>query len=821
MIRFERTFAALSLLVLVFMAPQGSLLAETEAETAGKKKSQGPVIDLGQPGSSLAVAISNAGHVVGFSNSKNGNKQWGWISTGGGKPKKIKGFKSKFYMALGVNNLGTPVGQANLGGAILDLRAFRGNSLLPAAPHQANNPHQEFAVDINDSGTAAGFSADLTNNVLFAVPVIWHASGPPTVLPGTVDGGNAPMHINNAGDVAGRLGATGAAVLWRGGGPPVFLPLKSALDINDQGTIAGVSKGGKAAILRGGQVTEIGPGIPVAINNHGQVLGINGLTAFWIWDAAFGQRDISCLFPAAVGQINRVTGFNDSLQVVGVATLGGKFGRAFLWNLGTVPGTSACPAPVIPGTILGVVEFDKVPVDSLGLRTDLIPVVTAAAGVTVEAVDEATSAVLASTKTDSDGKYELNVMTSAPLHVRALADNDVAKVVGMSGSVAYAVAGPSFTLASGGFRTENLSAPDAGQASGPFNMADALRRAAAFIRKAEPSIVIPKVTVRWAVGNTNGTFFRSSTNEAFIRGDRATDSDEQDDGVILHEYGHFLTSNFSRDDSPGGTHATKDLLDPRLAWNEGWSDFFGVAAQDLTPVNSMYFDSMSPNPGGVFSFDDETNVPLGDTPGYWSEATTAGTVWDLFDGVDDTADSVQEPWPQIWLAYRDLTSARFTYLIDWADVMVAVDPSISTDLQSMLGDRQISFTPGAQPSVPDPFPAPIDSGVKVSDSVDSLTRSRTNLLDSSDFYEFTLAAQGDVTIDLQITGGTPGTNDLDLFLKDDLGMEIAHSNMGGSAAESIMMTLAAGTYVIEVRSFSSSSGGTVFNSASYDLTATY
>ncbi|MDH5259414.1 MAG: Ig-like domain-containing protein, partial [Gammaproteobacteria bacterium] len=58
------------------------------------------------------------------------------------------------------------------------------------------------------------------------------------------------------------------------------------------------------------------------------------------------------------------------------------------------------------------------------------------------------------------------------------------------------------------------------------------------------------------------------------------DTDEFDDDVIMHEFGHFLTGNYSVDDSVGGPHLiTQNDSDLRLSWSEGWGTFFPSAVK--------------------------------------------------------------------------------------------------------------------------------------------------------------------------------------------------------------------------------------------------
>lgn len=51
--------------------------------------------------------------------------------------------------------------------------------------------------------------------------------------------------------------------------------------------------------------------------------------------------------------------------------------------------------------------------------------------------------------------------------------------------------------------------------------------------------------------------------------------------VMLHEMGHYVARNYSRDNSPGGSHFLGQKLPPAFAWSEGWASFFGAMIATL------------------------------------------------------------------------------------------------------------------------------------------------------------------------------------------------------------------------------------------------
>jgi hypothetical protein len=108
--------------------------------------------------------------------------------------------------------------------------------------------------------------------------------------------------------------------------------------------------------------------------------------------------------------------------------------------------------------------------------------------------------------------------------------------------------------------------------------------------------VADKVSVYWKAGFNPYTYFGSSSPLSFYaRGERKlyilggsngdvknSDTDHFDDSVIIHEYGHFMEDVYGHSESPGGSHNGNFIIDPRLAWSEGWANFFqgAVLTQD-------------------------------------------------------------------------------------------------------------------------------------------------------------------------------------------------------------------------------------------------
>jgi hypothetical protein len=370
--------------------------------------------------------------------------------------------------------------------------------------------------------------------------------------------------------------------------------------------------------------------------------------------------------------------------------------------------------------------------------------------------------------------------------------------------------------------------------SGAFNILETVQRANDTVHAADPTLTLPGPTIYWSTKNTNRygspaagligtTLFNLGNNTAYILGDRAVDSDEFDDPVILHEYAHMLAAKFSRDDSPGGPHGLGDQLDPRVAWSEGWADFFSSAVRN----DPIWRDSNGPNGVNILRYDLEENVPLGDLPGYWSEASVDGILWDLYDDHADDRDDVQYPFAKIWKAFTAMKDNRFVYLPYFLEHFLDDNPEAIDAIAGIVQARSIDFQPNVRPSVAYPFPKLMSVNSTEVGFVDSLSPKRPNLVTSSHLYEFTTTG-GSASIRLDITGLGPGNNpnanDLDLFLVDMNGRVVAQSDSGlNGQSERIAIRLPATatptTYVIEIRSYytKAETGGYVFNSGAYRL----
>ncbi len=256
--------------------------------------------------------------------------------------------------------------------------------------------------------------------------------------------------------------------------------------------------------------------------------------------------------------------------------------------------------------------------------------------------------------TDVDGQVSFDVLTEADrlYQMRILTDTDdwagaPFRVLSPAGATYAFLTGP----VSGGGAVDfgDISfAPDAGGEE--FNVFDTILDGAFFVESLAGTLPTAHVDVTWPDDRTR---YKAGLNREI----ELVQDDGYDDPVILHEYGHYVSDRYSKDDNPGGFHFVNvDTQDPRLSWGEGFASYFQSAARARLgdPFPSWYVDTDGNNPGGLLlAYDCEG--PSYAVRGAGSEVVVQGLLWDIedavgtpdpFPGSDD--DALQIPRSRIW-----------------------------------------------------------------------------------------------------------------------------------------------------------------------------
>lgn len=331
--------------------------------------------------------------------------------------------------------------------------------------------------------------------------------------------------------------------------------------------------------------------------------------------------------------------------------------------------------------ISGKIEYEDREYGLTGFTNNTTNYYKASRYAEVEIINSATSGAVASAFTNSSGIYRISSsgftnVTSAYLRVIS---NTTANTTGkpeieiddLSGNL-YAVSCDSaFAPQPGTSVTTNLSIPTSNQAAGAFNLMDAFTSGGEFIYSLAATDP-PLLKAYWETGNTDGTWYCSSYDSTYCKLGEGIyvlsdtvggDTDEYDDDVLWHEYGHFVAAKFSKDDSQGGIHYLNDhTLDLRLAWSEGWGDFFPTAVKTwlnstntallstASGVSASYYIDTSDTTG--WSFDIGNNS--GDPYIYSSnEVAVANILWRI---MNETTSKMSGIWDVFYNYIRTATS---------------------------------------------------------------------------------------------------------------------------------------------------------------------
>lgn len=441
----------------------------------------------------------------------------------------------------------------------------------------------------------------------------------------------------------------------------------------------------------------------------------------------------------------------------------------------------------------------------------------------------------------------------------------------------------------GNLTNQNLraTADTSGQMLGAaFNILDQIYAANAYLKAktsgcggdgctAITSAVTRKVSAYWEKGfNPNDyfggrgglSFYLPGYYRLFILGGVSGeidhgDTDHFDNSVILHEYGHFLEDALFTSDSPGGSHNGDRVIDPRLAWSEGWGNFIQAAV--LTYEGTMdssdprYFDTSGNIDGTAdlffevdlenHSVDDRIDSGMGE--GNFREFAVTRFLMDVVDGTkvadDDSSDfagpstfndNINDNFARLWtvltkssggglrqsnLAFRNighvhLAEAALAGGSTWGNLRSGNfhvgNTSEYAQYVTSIGNGGVCATlsTGLAYSI-DPHAATATANY-----------SNSNLFTNNNFYHFKISTAGTYTIQLRYKDAGGGQEaDLDLYVYNEdavfassadlIGRSYADPTpaVGNMETESVTAHFAAGNYLINVHAHT----GAPFNNA--------
>ena len=488
-------------------------------------------------------------------------------------------------------------------------------------------------------------------------------------------------------------------------------------------------------------------------------------------------------------------------------------------------------------TISGTVSFERPSVNTAtdGLdygNLQTLPVREAV----LEAVDGAGMVVVTS-RTDANGNYSVVVPAGQDVRIRVLsrtvdgdgdtADWDVAIADNTNNNAVYAIQG-ALADSGGADSTRDLVADVGGfngstytstRASGPFAILDSAYKAVRTVVDVDPDAVLPPVQLRWSIDNrgvsgdvAQGEIGTSSYQTrtvggvrdaaVYILGDEGVDTDEFDESVVVHEWGHYFEDQMSRSDSIGGSHSLNSLLDPRVALGEG----FGNALSAIVLDGDRYRDSFGAAQSQGFNFSLESQPS--ENPGWFKEFSVQAILYDIADADADANDTLSEGFGPIYRAMTDpdyIALEAFTTIYSMAEFIKTNTPSIATGVDELLarenitGDGILGTGETNEGTIAESLPVyievPLDGTAVEFCSVDNA--GTYNRLGNRKFLRFTNDANRSLRFDMRLApgGGGSGSDPDFLILQDRF---ILGSGRSGEAdAEVQDITLDAGTYTVD------------------------
>ena len=317
--------------------------------------------------------------------------------------------------------------------------------------------------------------------------------------------------------------------------------------------------------------------------------------------------------------------------------------------------------------------------------------------------------VIDSLRTDAAGRLSFSIAEDAAFIVRVYAEsagNDAAswglRIVDNDGAdqegsypvyvlasqvvSASAVDEPITLRAESGWGLTKYTQP---RSAAPFAIMDSMISATLYALSGRSTLVFAPVDVYWSAANTSDSVGTSYYSGSYIMilGHAEVDTDEYDESVIVHEWGHYFQSILSRDDSIGGNHGGGDLLDMRVAFSEGWAN----AYSGLATARDAYIDTSGSQQSGGFgiSLEAELSESQGAVKGWYSEDSAQYLVYDLFDDGSLDDDNLALPVSAMMASLIDFMpqQAAATSIFSFSAGVIDAQPNQSGSIMALL-DRE-------------------------------------------------------------------------------------------------------------------------------------
>ena len=361
---------------------------------------------------------------------------------------------------------------------------------------------------------------------------------------------------------------------------------------------------------------------------------------------------------------------------------------------------------------------------------------------------------------------------------------------------------------------------DAGGFSGALHILDTLLRGGRAVRR-WTGVSLPPFFAYWGRGATKAwSYYRGEVptgsnrySVEVLSGDpsrpNVSDTDEHDEAIILHEFGHFVMDVLSTDSSGGGHHPSGHLIEPGLAWEEGRASWFAVSV--LGSPN--YQDTIGIEPHGSLRVNENCERRGAGPRGAGSEQGVCEVLWDLSDGgeLPDTDGDGLALGPDVvmkgMIALRKVEGAYPT-IETFLKFLIASTDVTQEQVVSVLAKGRHPLPTTMPLDVPSIWPVDIELSGSVHGKIDGVSSPAPsggparpqNGFDAMRAYRVHTTKPGVLVGRLKIfgTGEPKDHEDLDLELRS-IRADLLGSGRTSKPIESITEVVEPGWYVFLVR----------------------
>lgn len=489
-------------------------------------------------------------------------------------------------------------------------------------------------------------------------------------------------------------------------------------------------------------------------------------------------------------------------------------------SLGSSAKSSSLPSVI---RLTGKVTYDLIPHNQnhLGLNYNAGNI-TPGRGLLIELLDS-DNLVLATTTSDNAGNYAFTVEINKLVKIRVKAQLlrtqkptwDFRVTDNTNGNSIYAMDG-SLVAANDATAVRNLHAASGWTGVGytqprvaaPFAILDSVLIGAEKVLAAGNSTDFPPLELRWSVKNKAaegdlalgeiGTSFYSGS-AIYILGDENNDTDEYDRHVILHEWGHYLESEFARSDSIGGDHVYGDKLDMRVAMSEGFSNAF--SAMMLDDPNYRDASGQQQTDGFTNNVSRKSHV----VRGWYSEASVESVLYNFYTSSNG---KLARDFTDIFSVLSSdayVNNAAMISIYVFADALRNVISPQATQFNSLLLEQNIEITNafGVNESNSGGYTEslPIYKTLALNNTpVNVCSTNRFgayNKLAVAQFMVLDIASAGTYQISVQEAANDSGDSDPDIYLYRR-GSLLGAAEGSQIDQENLSRFLSAGIYVLEL-----------------------